>query len=530
MSSYEDYPFRRLVLGQILTRNAKKYPDHPAIVDLFRNKRFTYKEFNDRVNSLANGLLDMGVRPGDHVAIMFYNEHNILESYFAVWKIGAVAAPLNFRYGANELKYILPHSDSVAIIFGGDFIPAVEEIKGEVKNVKHFICASDTPPEDMRGYEEIIKNYPSTEIPGKYWPQDDDPCLLLYTAGTTGRPKGVIHTHKDRYITCADYNVHMGSRPFGVVGVITPIFHCSALTGLISTMYVAGKCVIMMPGPPEQFLEALDKEKIEATFQIPVMWIWCIRSPKFGDYDVSSLKHLVTGAQPTPLTVKKELMEKFPNATFHDQFGQTEAMPPATDLHSEFADMYGKPDSLGIPLFCVEVKVVDEDGNDVAPGEIGEAVYRSPHIMTEYYKDPERTKQTFEGGWFHSGDMIYMDEDGYAYFAERKDDMIITGGEHVYPTEIEEVLYAHPKVMEAAVIGVPDEKWGQTPKAFIVLKEGETATEQEVLDYCKEKLTSYKKPTRVEFVESIPKSVVGKTLRKVLRDMEKKKYEEAKGK
>ncbi|MEM2957564.1 MAG: AMP-binding protein [Candidatus Freyarchaeota archaeon] len=528
MSSYEEYPFRRLVLGPILTRNANKYPDRPAIVDLFRNKRFTYKEFNDRVNSLANGLLDLGVRPGDHVAIMFFNEHRILESYFAVWKIGAVAAPLNFRYGPNDLRYVLPHSDSVALIFSGDVLPVVNEVKKDVKNVKHYICAIDNPPQGMHSYEELIRKYPNTEIPGKYWPHDDDPCLLLYTAGTTGRPKGVIHTHKDRYIAVCDYNIHVGSRPFGVTGVITPIFHCSALTGLLATIYVAGKCVIMMPGPPEQFLEALDKEKIEATFQIPVMWIWTIRSPKFGEYDVSSLKHLVTGAQPTPLTVKKELMEKFPNAMFHDQFGQTEALPPATDLHSEFCDIYGKADSLGVPLFCVEVRVVDENGNDVPPGEIGEAVYRSPHIMTEYYKDPEKTKAAFEGGWFHSGDMVRKDKDGYIYFVERKDDMIITGGEHVYPTEIEEVLYTHPKVMEAAVIGVPSEKWGQTPKAFIVLKKGEKATEKEILDYCKDKLAGYKKPTMVEFVESIPKSVVGKTLRKVLRDMEREKYEKSK--
>ena len=177
------------------------------------------------------------------------------------------------------------------------------------------------------------------------------------------------------------------------------------------------------------------------------------------------------------------------------------------------------------PLFCVEVRVVDENGNDVAPGEVGEAVYRSPHIMTEYYKDPERTAQAFEGGWFHSGDMVRIDEDGYIYFVERKDDMIISGGENIYPTEIEEVLYTHPKVMEAAVVGVPDEKWGETPKAFIVLKEGETATEQEIIDYCKERLAGYKKPTKVEFVDSLPKSAVGKILRKVLRDHERKKYE-----
>jgi len=510
---------RRLLLGEMIACNSRKFPDKEALV--YRDTRLTYKQFNARINRLAHALLDLGIRKGAKVAILSFNCNQFLEAYFALAKIGAVAVPLNFRLHVEELKYIINHSDAEALIAGEALVPIVKSIQKDLPQVKNYISISDKPVKKMLHYESWIAKYPDNEP--LILVEEDDPAFIMYTAGTTGRPKGAVLTHKNAMVVWMLTVMFVQDEP-GMSGLSNfrgfsppPIFHLAAF-GFCQLGFFLG-ATIVLPAEvfnPAYIMKTIEDEKINAILMVPVMSFFLLQLPDLDKYDASSLRIWISGAAILPTEMRRQIKKHFPKVKIFDAFGQTEMSPVVSILRPSEAK--GRETSVGKALPFVEVRVVDDNGNDVPLGAVGEAVYRGPTVMKEYYKDPEATARAMRGGWFHSTDLVRQDEEGFIYVVDRKKDMIISGGENIYPAEVEEVLGKHPKIQECAVIGIHDEEWGESVKAVVVCKAGQKLTEEEVVEFCKGHLASYKKPKSVDFVDALPRNAVGKVLKTVLRE------------
>ncbi|OPY92835.1 MAG: Long-chain-fatty-acid--CoA ligase [Syntrophaceae bacterium PtaU1.Bin231] len=346
--------------------------------------------------------------------------------------------------------------------------------------------------------------------------EDDDPAFIMYTAGTTGRPKGAVLTHKNQMTLLSNMSLVIRTKAHKYL-LVLPLFHQGAVTRAFHIVYNGGTVVILDDPKPENIMAAIQTEKIDSTGLAPVLWNWIVNHPRLKEFDLSTLVTATTGTAPMSAELKARIFELIPNISFVEVFGQTEVSGTAVAaVHEDFIRKYG---TVGKPTVNVEARVVDSDGNDVPVGEVGEIIYRGPTVMKEYYKNPEMTAESFAGGWFHSGDLVRQDEEGYIYVVDRKKDMIISGGENIYPAEIERILLGHPKILEAAVIGIPDPDWGESVMTYIVSKEGQILTEQEVIDFCKQELASFKKPKKVRFVEALPRNTVGKVVKAELREM-----------
>ena len=510
---------RRLLLGEMLVRNARKFPDREAMI--FGETRLTYRQFNARVNRLAHALMALGVAKGSKVAILAFNCNQFMETYFALAKIGAVAVPLNFRLHPEELTYIVNHAEAEAFIAGEALVPMVAGVRQDLTYVKNYISISAAPVEGMRHYESWIEGYPDDEP--LVLVEEDDPVFIMYTAGTTGRPKGAVLTHKNEMVMWMLAAAFVLSEPgisdlsTGVAFAAPPVFHLAAF-GFCQVALFLGATVVL---PVEVFnpayiMETIEKEKVKVIILVPAMANFILMLPDLDKYDASSLELWISGAAILPTETRRRIMQHFPGIKIYDLFGQTEMSPVVSGLKPSEAE--GHDTSVGRALPFIEIRVVDEEDNDVPLGSVGEAIYRGPTVMKEYYKNPEATTEAMRGGWFHSGDLVRQDEDGFMYIVDRKRDTIVSGAENIYPAEIEEVLYQHPKVLECAVIGVYDEEWGESPKAVVVCKEGEDLTEEEVIEFCKQHLASYKKPKSVDFVDALPRNPAGKVLKRVLRE------------
>ena len=502
---------KQLVLGEMLARWARKNPDKEALV--FKDKRFTYSQFNERVNRLAHGLLKLGIARGDKVAVIFMNCSEIIESYFALAKISAVAVPLNFRFTGAEYQYQIDNSDARALIYASMFKDVVASIRSQLPKVKHCICVSKEKVEGTIDYETLLKANSHTEP--LIMVEDNDPAFIMYTSGTTGKPKGAVITHKNEIMV--GINASISHEGLGKQLLVFPLFHQAALGLLIIGVFNGETAVILDDPTPENIVEAIQKEKIESVALVPSLWNWIVNHPQVSEYDLSSLRMGTTGTAPMPLEVKKRIFELLPNMKLQEAFGMTETCGTGTSATHE--DIIRTQGTVGKPRINIEVRIVDADDNDVPAGQMGEIVYRGPTVMKEYYKNPIATAEAFRGGWFHSGDLVRQDEEGYIYVVDRLKDMIISGGENIYPAEIEDVLFSHPKILEAAVIGVPDPDWGESVKTCVVLKKGQKMTEEEVIAFCKEQLASYKKPRIVQFMGTLPRNTAGKVLKTTLREM-----------
>ena len=503
----------------MIARNARKFPDREALI--YGDTRLTYKQFNARINQLAHALLDLGIIKGSKVAILAFNCNQFMEAYFALAKIGGVAVPLNFRLHGEELKYILNHSEAEAFIMGEAFTEMVSGIQKDLPKVKNYVSITDKPVEGMLHYETWIAKY--TDDEPLILVEEDDPVFIMYTAGTTGRPKGAVLTHKNEVVMCMLESMFVASEP-GMPDITNatafaapPVFHLAAFAFCQISFFLGATMVLPVEVfNPEYIMQTIEKEKINAILLIPAMAFFLLQLPDLEKYDTSSLQLWVTGAAILPTETRKQIIKHFPNVKIFDMFGQTEMSPVVSGLvPSEYE---GRETSVGRALPFIEIRVVDDKDNDVPVGEIGEAIYRGPTVMKEYYKDPEVTAEAMRGGWFHSTDLVRQDEEGFFYIVDRKKDMIVSGGENIYPAEIEEVLFSHPKILECAVIGVHDEEWGESVKAIVVCKQGESMTGEEVVEYCKQHLASYKKPKSVDFMDALPRNPAGKVLKTVLRD------------
>ncbi|GAW92965.1 class I adenylate-forming enzyme family protein [Calderihabitans maritimus] len=511
-------------LADGLRINSWRHPDKIAAV--FEDKRVTYAELNARANQFAHAMLEKGFRRGDKVSIILHNCIEFLEIYHGLARIGVVSVPINFRLVPAEREYIINNSDSVGLVLGTEFVKDLkwDNIPNIAKGRVIVVGEKEETPEGLINYEDFIAGKPDYE-PDDVEQKETDLFYLGYTSGTTGFPKGaMIQTRgtldiiKNALIRNANRKgIDISKRVFLA---IMPICHSNSIWATLITFWVGGTNVIFPSGKfdPEKVLQIIEREKVTTTSMVPTMITRILELPDEikNKYDISSLQSVGSSSAPLHTKTKEAALQFFKNARFSEGYGSTETGALTTLRHK---DQMRKVRSIGKPNPGIEIKLIDEEGNEVTePGKVGVLWAKTRSAFVGYYKDPEKTKEAINGEWVTAGDMAYFDEEGYYYLVDRKHDMIISGGENIYPAEIEEVLIKHPKISEVAVIGVPNEEWGEEVKAVVKLKDGETATEEEILEWCKGKLAGYKRPRSVDFVEDFPRTATGKIIKRSLRE------------
>jgi acyl-CoA synthetase (AMP-forming)/AMP-acid ligase II len=498
-------------------------PDRDCMV--FEGKKWTYAQTNERVNRLANALVKLGVEKGDRIGILQVNCHQYIESYYAAAKLGAIFVPLNFRAKADEIAYMITNAEAKILFVGSRYLDLINPILPQLTMVKE--CISIDSKEGLY-YEDLIQSASSEEFYCEIG--DEDITILMYTSGTTGRPKGVPLRHS-AFVSYVLENVEPASPDIEERNLLTvPLYHVAGIQAMLAAIYGGRTLVMMKQFEVKEWMETIQREKATRAMLVPTMLKRIIDDPDYHRYDLSSLKVITYGAAPMPFEVISKAIQVMPWVRFINAFGQTETASTITTLGPEDHIIEGTEEqrekklkrlasSIGRPLPDVEVKIVDEEGKPLPSLEVGEIWAKGPRIMTGYWRDEQKTKQVITSdGWLRTGDMAWMDEEGYIYLTGRGDDMIIRGGENISPDEVEGVLHSHPKVEEAAVIGVSDPEWGQEPRAVVVLKKGETATQEEIIEFCRSKLSGFKRPRSVVFIDSLPRNPMGKVLRKKLRE------------
>lgn len=507
---------RRQTLGDLLTRTTARNPDKLAFV--FKERQVTYEELDMLVNKTANGLIEQGIKKGDHLAIFSKNNLDFVIVTFALARIGAVLIPINYMLQGNDIAYILKHAEVKGIFTEKNHIAEIEQaIKSETLQYKYILeCEEFDMDHSWKTIKSIQSGSSSETI--EAFIEDDDVAQILYTSGTESKPKGVMLSHKSiisEYVSCVfDGNM---DRSDTLVHAL-PFYHSAQLHVFLGpSIYVGASGIILAEADPMTIMETIERHEANQLFAPPTVWIALLRHPKFDTFNLNSLEKCYYGAAIMPREVLRELTKRLPNAQFWNFYGQTEVAPLATALQPE--DQLRKLGSAGKPTLHVETKIVDDAGNEVPRGEIGEIVHRTPHAMLGYLNNPEKTAESFQNGWFHSGDLGTMDEEGYITIVDRKKDIIISGGVNVASREVEEVIYLIDEVAEVAVIGIPDDYWIERITAIIILKEGATLTEQDVIDFCETQLPTFKTPKTVYFHATLPKNPSGKVLKKDLRDL-----------
>ena len=506
-------------VGNILRRSAFNFPDKTALI--FEDRRISYDALNRRVNRAAHGLLQQGLQKGDRTAVLLHNGPEFIELYFACAKSGAVFVPVNNLLTARELVQILSYIRPRFLVFDDDFGEMIQTILPELPFLEF--------PVSLRGDLAAYLTYSALmEVGAEQEPEipisDDDLISIFLTSGTTGRPKGAMRTHRHDWVNMMSCALEMGVRYDDRALLLFPFYHVTFVDNLRHFL-MSNTVAVRREGrfDPQEVLELLSREGITICQFVPTMINALLQMDDLEGYDLSRFRLLPYAAAPMPVELLKRAMKKFP-CQFMQLYGQTETGPATTALRPEDHRLEGSEAqvarlaSAGRPIVDYEVRIVDEDGRDVETGVVGELIVRSEAMTIGYWGLPEETARTIRDGWLHTGDYCRFDADRYVFIVDRKNDMIISGGKNIYPREIEEVLYTHQAVLEAAVIGVPDDYWGESVKALVVLKAGGQATEEEIIALCKKNLASYKKPKSVEFRSQLPKSPTGKILKRVIRD------------
>jgi acyl-CoA synthetase (AMP-forming)/AMP-acid ligase II len=505
-----------MLLGDIIGLNADKTPGRLALVD--GERELTFGQLHDRATRLANALLQLA-QPGDRIAILSQNVAEYVECYYGVPAAGMALTFLNYRLHPKEWAWILDNAEAKAVILERSFVEQLSPLLAEVPSLQHVIVIDGGGGPGTIDYQEMLASAASTPPPVQVG--EDETAWLIYTSGTTGFPKGAMLTHRSlvtavvesviEYQPMSDERNLMAFPLCHVAGYSVPVNH---LRG--------GLVVLMRAYEPEQFMEMVQRYHITATAMAPTMLNFLLLHPRIEEYDLSSLRNIGYGAAAMPVEVLKAAIDKF-GPIVYSGFGMTElggnvlTFPKAAHVRAVNGEEHLLA-SCGTPMCLADVKVVDDHGVECPPDIVGEIVIRAEQVLKDYWRNEEGTKAAFEGGWFHTGDMAKRDREGFFYIVDRKKDMIITGGENVYSREVEEVVYTHPAVSEAAVIGLPDPTWGENVTAIVVLRDGMTATEDEIIALCRDRLAGYKKPKKVLFVDEIPKNVSGKILKRELRD------------
>jgi acyl-CoA synthetase (AMP-forming)/AMP-acid ligase II len=514
-----------LILTETLKKAVKFFPKKQAIV--CGERRWTYQEFYDRIHRLSHCLKDLGVGKNDKVAILHRNCHYYLETYYGVAQIGAISVPMNYRLSSKEIAFILEDSESKVFIADPMFQKQIGPIRGEMKGIKKIIWTGEGEGHESFDlhYEKILcsinsHGFPENDI------TDEDIAQIYYTSGTTGRPKGVMLSHKnvsthalgtiaELHLTDSDVWIH-----------VAPLFHLADAWATWAITWVGGTHVLIREFDPKAVLETIEKEKVTITNLIPTMLNLMVNHPDVGKFDYRSLRVLLSGGAPIAPEVVRKIIETF-QCNYIQTYGMTETSPYLTlsilkdHLKTlSYEDRLRFQSTTGREFIGVELKVINDLGEEVKRDEreVGEIIVRGDSVTKGYWKLPEETEKSIKNGWLYTGDMAVMDEEGYVTIVDRKKDMILTGGENVYSTEVENILYMHPAILECAVIGVPDQKWGEAVKGIVVLKPGGQATGEEIIQFCKERMSHYKAPKSIELVDALPRTGSGKIHKKGLRD------------
>ncbi len=517
-----------MIITEILARNRRMYGDEVALIERVPEKNFrreiTWLQFDEEANKVANFLIDMGVRKGDKVIHLMMNCLEWLPAYFGILRTGAWAVPLNFRFSADDINYCTEISEAKIMIFGPEFVERIKQVKDKLDKFieKYIFVGNDgetSCPDFAEDYYKLLEKYPADDP--KIPIEITDDAALYFTSGTTGQPKPILLTHRNLESACIVENRHHLQTHEDNFILIPPLYHTGAKMHWFGNFIVGAKAVILKGVSPKWIIEAVSEEQGTIVWLL-VPWaqdiLVAIENGEINlkDYKLDQWRLMHIGAQPVPPALIKNWLKVFPHHQYDTNYGLSEATGPGC-VHLGIGNTH-KVGAIGIPGFDWEYKIVDLEGNPVKKGEPGELVVKGPGVMKCYYKNPEATKNALRDGWLYTGDMARVDEDGFIYLVDRKKDIIIVGGENIFPVEIEDFLAEHPDIQDAAVIGIPDERLGEIPIAIIKLKPGRDLSEEDVLKYC-EKLPRYKRPRKVYF-DDVPRNPTGKIEKPKLR----KKY------
>jgi fatty-acyl-CoA synthase len=485
----------------------------------FEDQPFTYQKLNHRINQLCHFLLEMGVKKGDRIAVLLHNCNQYLEIFFGLSKIGAILVPLNWRLAGPELEFILKDSGSSLLVFEPEFEEGVASIRSHLSIPDGNYLTVGQPYLDWTtDYEKAISGRPKGEPLINGSAGDEDPHILMYTSGTTGTPKGAVLSQRKTLFNALNADIFYNLTSRDVMIIPRPLFHSGGLlVESAPVLYKGGTLILRKRFRPNEILETIQKYRVTLLELSATVFQFILQDCDLGEYDLSSVRCFFTGGERIPMAMLKEYHRR--GILISQIFGQTESST-ITFLPAEQA--IDKIGSVGLPVFHVEVRIVDKKGQEVKPGEVGEIVVKGPTLMSGYWNRPDLTAETIRNGWLHTGDLAKTDEEGYIYIVDREKDMYVSGGENVYPAEIEKIFFSHPKILDAGVVGVSDDKWGEVGKAYLVLKPGETMSEEEALQFLRGKVAKFKIPKYVKFVKELPKTASGKIKKFILKEEHQK--------
>jgi fatty-acyl-CoA synthase len=492
-------------VGHWLDRWAQYTPEAVALVDDATGRRFSYGAFASRVERLAGALQQcLNVQPGDRVGILAYNSTDVLELMFAVARLGAIFVPVNYRLAGPEIAYILDDAGVSVLFYGPEFQNQVAALNGPA--LRHRVAMAEN-------YELLLAAGLAAPLVAS---AADDPLVILYTSGTTGQPKGAILTHGSITWNATNTEIGWDLRRDDVALVNAPFFHTGGLNVLSTPLlHRGGRLVVMRAFDASRALTLIGEEGCTVVFGVPTMFQLMLESPIFAGVDLSPLRFAITGGAPCPIPLIAAYAAR--GVVFKQGYGLTEAGPNCFTLDAK--DAIRKAGTVGFPNFYVDVRLVDETGTDVADGDVGELWVKGPHLFAGYWGNPEATAGTLQDGWLKTGDLVNRDDEGYFSIVDRKKDLIISGGENIYPAELERLLMSHPEIADVAVIGVPDAKWGEVGRAFVVLQSGHHLKEGDVLDFLSGRVARFKLPKQVHIVEALPRNAGGKVQKALLRQL-----------
>ena len=512
---------REMLLGNILIRNANAIGLRDKTALIFGEEVLTYGQLNDRVNRLANGLIELGIGRGDRVAVLGRNSNAYVAIYFALAKVGAIMVPVNFWYRSQEIEYTLRHSQSSVLILDGRFEEGVKPVL-DAYPLQEVVTYGRHPTGEHIALEAIVDasapEEPRVDL------DENDPHIILYTSGTTGFPKGATLSHKSHYIHAMSLALSTGGHPEDVGVIVYPLFHTGGLDCVVLPHFLLGATLVVLDGgDPKAILSATERHQVTNIFCVPTVWRWILATLREREFDVGSVRRCLASSDTLSPEVLEEMLQRF-DADAYNTYGLTEAGCILTVCRLTRQDR-GKLGSVGRPMASVALRLVDREDRPVPRGEVGEVVARTPSMLKNYWNMPEKTEQAVRGGWLHSGDLGRLDEDGYLFISGRAKDMIISGGENIYPIEIERLLKENPKIQDVAVVGIPDPEWGESVVAVIVPAEGAHVSREEVIEFVGARVAGYKRPSYVEMVDELPvTTATGKVQKTLLRERYARKY------
>ncbi len=499
--------------SDLLTNRARLTPDRLALIELASGKRFTYGELNERANRLANLMRSLGVQKGDRVSILGQNSVIYVDLLYGLLKIGAILAPLNWRLTARELTYILNDAAPKVLLVGPEYTGALAEMRDQI-SVEHILAIEGAEIPGTKIYEDEL-SLASNQEPERPPLSGEDAACILYTSGTTGRPKGAVLPQRQVLWNAINTVISWGLNEDDISPILTPMFHGGGLFIFLTPLfYAGGRIVLARNFDPEESLHVIQEEKCTAILGVPTLFQVWMNSPSFANADFSHVRFFISGGAPCPIG----LMQAWRDAkgvVFRQGYGLTEVGTNCFSMTDD--ESVRKAGSVGKPIFHSKMRLVDTEGRDVPVGATGELIISGPHVCTGYWRNPEATAEALREGWFHTGDMARQDEDGFFYIAGRYKDMIISGGENIYAAEVEAAFREHPSVEDAALIGLPDPKWGEVGLMVVVLKPGATARAEELQEFCRSRLARYKVPKQVVFSQALPYSPYGKVMKAELK-------------